>query len=262
MSVLTSPPSQGSHPQHGRAGWRVRNRHAVAVGLTAIIVLAAAPLYALDLGVQGQTWDIIEIDIRGLLMASAARADWAHVTAQIRGSAQHYLDNLPKREASTVSQTRTRWLDPSFSLDQDIRAPVQNARGDWEWQVLYKKGSRFNPLSVQQPHNAMFFFDGAVKAQVAFAAQLIARYPAKLMLVEATGMNPEPIARDLHAPIYTASESMVTRFRIQATPALLFPGEGSQALMLGLTELAAPYSMSQIEQAWSALRTSPSGGSH
>jgi len=224
--------------------------------VAATSLLLTVPAHSVDLGVQGSTWSIIEIDIRELLVESAAHVDWARVTDEVSRSASHYLDNLPRRVTSTVSQTRTRWLDPSFSLDQDIRAPVQNAQGEWHWQVLYHKGLRFNPLSVQRPHNAMFFFDGSVQDQVAVAAQLVSRHPAQLMLVEASGINPEPIAKKLHTPVYTTSAGLAKRFQIQATPALLFPGDGREALLLGLTEFAPPYSTAPVEQAWSALRPS------
>jgi conjugal transfer pilus assembly protein TraW len=233
-----------------------------SIGTAAILLLVSVPVYSIDLGVQASTWPIIEIDIRELLIQSAARADWNSVRDQVSRSAQHYLDNLPRRATSTVSQTRTRWLDPSFSLDQDIRAPIQDAQGEWHWQVLYKKGMRFNPLSVQRPHSAMFFFDGAVQDQIRLATQLVARHPAKLMLVEASGINPEPIAKKLHTPIYTTGAALAERFQIQATPALLFPGDGQEALMLGLTEFAAPYSTAQVEQVWSALRSASTGDPH
>ena len=233
-----------------------------SIVVAAASLLLGAPAYSIDLGVHGTTWPIIEIDIRELLVASAARVDWGQVREKVDRSAAHFLDNLPHRATSTASQTRTRWLDPSFSLDQDIRAPIQDAQGEWQWQVLYRKGTRFNPLSLQRPHTAMFFFDGSDPSQIALATQLVSRYPGKLMLVEASGINPEPIAQKLHTPIYTTSAALAKRFQIQATPALLFPGDGHEALMLGLTEFAAPYSTAQVEQAWSALRPFSLGNPH
>jgi conjugal transfer pilus assembly protein TraW len=230
--------------------------------MAATSLLLTVPAQGVDLGVQGSTWPIIEVDIRELLVQSAARVDWGSVREEVSRSASRYLDNLPRRVTSTVSQTHTRWLDPSFSLDQDIRAPVQDGHGEWHWQVLYQKGMHFNPLSVQRPHNAMFFFDGSVPDQVTVAAQLVSRHPAQLMLVEASGINPEPIAKKLHTPIYTTTAGLAKRFQIQATPALLFPGDGPQVLLLGLTEFAPPYSAKQVEQAWSVLRPPSHGDSH
>lgn len=240
----------------------MRLAFAGAVLAALLAVSAARELNARELGIQGRVWPIVEIDMRELLIASAARADLSRVGKELRESAERYLDNLPKRTLRRAERTETRWIDPSFVLTEDIRAPIKNAQGDWQWGILYRKGTRFNPLSVQRPYNALFFFNGTVKEEAEFAAALIRQYPATLMLVEASGANPEKLALEFGAPVFSATDAMLARFRIQATPALLYPGEGPQSLMLGLTELAPPYSVAQVEQAWPSVRMPNPGGSH
>lgn len=217
-------------------------------------------LHAKDLGVHSRVYDIVEIDIRELLVASAARVDTEEIQEAVRSSAERYLDNLPRRTTSRVASTQTRWLNPSFILDDDIRAPVQNEEGEWEWVVLYRKGTSFNPLSVQRPTNAMLFFDGDDEEQVEFVAAMIEAYPSKVMPVEATGANPEKLAEQLGVPVFTVTDQMRARFQIRATPALLYPGEGAHYLELGMTEFAAPYSTTEAEQVWPSLRTPLPGG--
>lgn len=249
----------------------LRNRQSLAQppsvgrGLLAILLIALAvgsvlPASAKELGVFGKVWGIIEIDIRELLVASAARADIGQVQDELRQSAERFLDNLPKRQLGQVEATRTQWIDPSFVLDDDIRAPIRNAQGEWEWGILYAKGTRFNPLSAQRPYNAMLFFDGAAEDQLTFLTELLERYPGRVMPVEVTGTNPEKLAERLGVPVFSLTDSMMQRFRITATPSLLYAGEGAQSLQLGLTTFAAPYSAEEAERVWPSIRIPISGG--
>lgn len=227
----------------------------------ALLLVSTTVPEAKDLGVHGRVYDIIEIDMRALLVASANRADVDHLQQELRSSAERYLDNLPRRETGRVQRTQTRWLDPSFVLDEDIAAPMQNANGEWEWGVLHRKGTRFNPLTVQRPHNAMLFFDGNDAEQWIFVSKMVEAYPGKVMPVEATGANPERLALELEVPVFSATDQMRARFEIRATPSLLYAGEGPHTLELGMTEFAAPYSLEEAERAWPLLRTPFSGGS-
>lgn len=233
----------------------------LATLLVAGMLGPTAQLAAKDLGVFGRVWDIVEIDIRDLLIASAARADLSKVQDELEKAAERYMDSLPKRPMGVVESTETRWLDPSFVLDDDIRAPMRNAQGDWEWGVLHAKGTRFNPLSMQRPFNAMLFFDGSSEEQVAFVRDILAKYPGKTMPVEATGANPEKLAVSMGVPVFSLSETMMQRFRVTATPSLLYAGDGAHALELGMTAFASPFSTEEVERAWPSIRMSTSGGS-
>jgi len=228
--------------------------------LLALLVVAAGPLFAKDLGVYGRVWDIIEIDIRELLIQSAGRINVQELQDKMRQSAESYLDNLPRRSTLRVTSTRTRWLDPSFVLDDDIRVPIRNEDGEWEWGILHKKGTRFNPLSVQRPRDAMLFFDGEDQDQLKFVEAVVKEFPGKVMPVEATGANPDKLAQKLGVPVFSATDQMRARFRIEATPALLYAGEGEHSLELGMTEFAPPYTTAAAERAWPSIRSPLSRG--
>lgn len=248
----------GGRQQTGKASG-FGGRGLLAALLAALLLTASTSSLARDLGVVGKVWPISEIDIRELLIASASRADLGQLQEELRESAQEYLNSLPKRPMDQASTTRTRWIDPSFVLSDDIAAPVQNARGEWQWRILYKKGTRFNPLTVQRPHNAMLFFNGTASEEVAFVRAVYERYPAKVMLIEATGTNPEKLAKELGIPVFSATETMLGRFRIATTPSLLYAGEGPHALELGLTEFAPPFSTLAVEQVWPSIKIGTGG---
>lgn len=234
-------------------------RQMLAVLLVASLIGPVVPLTAKDLGVFGRVWDIVEIDIRDLLVASAARADLSKIQDQLEQSAERFMDSLPRRQMGRVDSTETRWIDPSFILDDDIRAPMRNAQGEWEWGVLHAKGTRFNPLSVQRPHNAMLFFDGTDEKQVEFVKDLLTQYPGKLMPVESTGANPEKLSIQMQVPVFSLTDSMIRRFKVTATPSLLYAGEGAHSMELGLTTFASPYSAAEVARAWPSIHLSASG---
>ena len=225
------------------------------LSITAGLILLApgAHCRAQNLGVQGKTWPIIEIDMRKFLAEQAAQVNWSRVEDHLRNSAKHYLENLPKRNIPTIGTTTTRWIDPSIILSHNILAPRQNAKGKWYWAVLYPAGMRFNPLSVDRPAQAMLFFDSASRAQRAFVQAALEQYPDRLIPVDVDGNDPEPLTKSWGRPVFEATNAMLTRFPVFAVPALLYPGSGPERLRLGMTAFGPPYSVSQLTAAWPAL---------
>lgn len=223
----------------------------IAVALVIVTPLRASR--ATDLGVQGKTWPIIEIDMRKFLAEQAAHVNWSHVEDKLTHSAQHYLQALPKRDIPTIGTTTTRWIDPSIILSHNILAPQKNATGQWHWAVLFRKGTRFNPLTVERPIQAMLFFDSASRAQRAFVRAALEKYPDRLMPVDVDGNDPQPLTKSWGRPVFEATNAMLARFPVFAVPALLYPGAGAERLRLGMTAFAAPYSPAQLPAAWSEL---------
>lgn len=219
--------------------------------LVGVLLLGMSPAArAVNLGVQGTTWPIIEIDMRALIMQQAAQANWKGVQKELKASAKTYFHSFSKRNAPGVNETVTRWYDPSFTLKNDIWAPEKNAAGNYQWGILYHKGMKVNPLAYERPINAMLFFNGHSKAQVAFVAKAIKDYPSKLMLIEATGMDPQPLALKVHAPVFTETAEMAQRFDLSHTPSLLYPGSGKHKLYLGFTTFAPPFSIKALTNTW------------
>lgn len=230
--------------------------NAKSVLLIAAAIAIVAPLRASrasDLGVQGKTWPIIEVDMRKFLAEQAAHVNWSHVESKLARSAHHYLQALPKRDIPPIGATTTRWIDPSIILSHNILAPQKNAAGQWHWAVLFRKGTRFNPLTVERPIQAMLFFDSASRAQRAFVRAALEKYPDRLMPVDVDGNDPQPLAKSWGRPVFEATNAMLARFPVFAVPALLYPGTGAERLRLGMTAFGPPYSIAQLVHAWSSL---------
>jgi len=212
--------------------------------------LFSAAALAKDFGVQGQVWPIIERDMRELLVASAARVDWAKTQEQAKENAKKYLDRLPKRAMPTVAQYEFRWFDPSIVLLQDIQAPVRQADGSLRWQTLAARGSRVSPLQHVQPTTALFFYDGGNAEQMRLAVNLARRSADYFMFIEAGRGSLRQASEAIGRPVYHANDALLARFEVRALPSLVFPGKGESAGFLGIATFAPPYSDATVRQLW------------
>jgi conjugal transfer pilus assembly protein TraW len=227
----------------------------IACQIAAAAALAAVgQAYAKDYGVLGPLYPIIEVDIRRLVMESAARVDWNSVQQQAKDGARRFLDTLPQRQLPSPARTHTRWLDPSIVITSDIQAPVRQADGSFRWEVIVARGTRFNPLSQVRPHTAMFFYDGANPDQLALLKALLAAQPLVVVPVEAGAGSVRQTSEATARPIFHASDALLSRFQVQELPSLVYPGDGARQMYLGVTAFAPPFDPAAVLRVWSGFR--------
>lgn len=207
---------------------------------------------AMDLGVQGQVWPVTEIDFRQLMLESAGKVDLKAVQDEVKSSADKYFDGMPRRRLPSAEQTHTTFIDPSITVANDIMVPVADPAGDYQWQVLFAKGTKVNPLEKYRPLTAMLYFDGSSEEQLKFVREALAANPMRIVPVEVAGANVKTLSKSFNRPIFYANEEMMARFKVTELPALLYPGSGDMSLFLGLTAFAAPYKQPELEAVWSS----------
>lgn len=227
----------------------------ILLGFT--LAAAASVGFAKDYGVQGNQWPVTEVDVRQLLVASAADVDWSKPQAQIKESANRFLENLPKRQLPLAERTQTAWFDPSIVLTSDIQVPVKQPDGTYAWQVLYPKGTRVNPLEKYRPVTAMLFFDGSQEDQVKFVQQVLAKEPNRIMIIEAGAGDLKKMNETFKRPVFYAQDALINRFQVKYLPSLVHSGEGAQQLFIGVTSFGMPFDANQAIQAWPALTPAP-----
>jgi hypothetical protein len=220
----------------------------VALSITSLGPLGS--LVAKDLGTQGKVYNIVEIDMREILMRSLARVDWDSVEKRRKQAALTYLDRLPRRELPLATRTETQWMDPSIALSQDILIPYKDGSGEYQWRVFYPKGHRVNPLEKSRPNTAMLFFDARVEEQVKWVAQVSAKWPGKVELIELSGSNPDKLSLKVGVPVFHASPPLLARFQIEKSPTFVYPGSGNRSLYIGKTAVAPPYNLAILDAAW------------
>lgn len=226
--------------------------------LTAGLLLLCTSTTAHDLGVQSRVWEILEPDLRQMLVESAARANWDALKDQLTVSAKSYMDRLPKRILSVPTQTHTLWFDPSITLNEDIKAPLPDDAGNYQWGVLFKKGTTVNPLSTARPVTALLAFNGADKEQVEFVKAVLQDHPLDVVPVEATGQNPTELTKALGRSVFIADNAMIARFRVTESPSLIAPGSGDKSLYMGVTAFARPFNPAELNQVWPIRNSSTS----
>lgn len=221
-------------------------------GILALGLALSAWACGHDLGVQGKVWEITEVDIRQLMLESAARANFSQYNESRKDSAARYISNLPRRTMSLADKTDTRWIDPSIEISSDLNGVEENATTkEFQWAPMYKKGTRANPLLVYQPVTAMLFFDGHSDEQLEFVNKVLAEdQHGRIVLVEATGADVGKLATKLGRPVFYANEQMVQRFDLRVAPSLLYTGKGEHQGFLGFTAFAAPFQVSDLKAVW------------
>lgn len=223
----------------------------------ALAIAAVAPSsLAEDMGVFGRVWDIEEIDLRKTLAEQIARVDQAAIQRELETSAKNYLKSLPADYLPKATATRTRWVDPSVVVSQDIYAPIEQPDGRYGWEVLVPAGTRVNPLTEVRPTENMLFFNAKDPEQVDFALAALRARPRNLMLV-ATDGDVGALSAKIQVPVYHSNPSIIERFEIRATPSLLGVGTGERELFLAVTEFESPYDPLLIERAWNGLPDTP-----
>lgn len=218
--------------------------------LVAALLVAVCSAQATDLGVQGKTWPIIEIDFRQLLLESASRADLTAAQKEVTASVDTFFDSFPQRYLLSVETTTTHYIDPSIILSSDIMAPRQNGGGDYQWTTLFPKGKRVNPLEKYRPLTAMLFFDGRDEAQLEFVRAALKANPMGVVPVETAGASVKNLSQSFHRPIFYATDAMMARFNVEHLPSLLYPASGEYALYLGMTAFASPYKTAELMAVW------------
>ncbi|MHB1666157.1 MAG: hypothetical protein ACYCUK_01865 [Thiomonas sp.] len=207
---------------------------------------------ATNLGVQGQTWPIAEVNILKLLVESATQVDWSKVQQGLVKKADDWGDTLPQWNFPQAHVTRTVWFDPAIRLRKPVYGPKKSRSGNYEWGLMYPAGTRVNPLRYERPPSDMLFFNGNVPAQVAFAEAAYKARGAGIYLVETAG-NPEALAKHLDMPVYYANQGILARFPIRKLPTLMGVGTGIHEYDLALTEMAPPYSVATLNADWSGI---------
>ena len=232
----------------------------------AAVLAVAGSAGAVDLGVEGPTYQILEPSFMITLAKRLDGVDWSAVEAKKADDVKDHLRHLPDDGLSTASETRTRYMDPSVVLDREVRAPQRQADGSVKWVVLGQKGDRINPLDRVRPLTRMLVFNPDQPAQRAFALAAKKAYPTLVELLVSSG-DPDKIAKEIGAPVYYAGSKVVARFGLEHAPCLIGPGEGGNAKMIAVTEfgpsdLRADEAGALVKKSWYGLNVNSRGAGH
>lgn len=223
------------------------------IALIVGVLAFSAAVSAKDMGVQGNAWPIIELDVRQMMVESAAKTDWTKAQDAVKESAREYIDRLPKRQLPISEKTVTAWMDPSVEMPQDIQAPIEQPNGMLAWQVIIPKGTRVNPLHQFRPVTAMFFFDGADERQFKLVQEVFSKEKERITFVESGAGSLKVSSEALGVPVFHANDALISRFQVKYLPSMVYPGTGKHSDYLGVTSYGLPFNAIEVLKTWADL---------
>ena len=154
--------------------------------LTSILIFPLSS-QAIDLGKNGKTSEITEIDMRAFMISQASQVDWKTKQKKMVTDKRKWFHDAPATLLPPVSETRTDYFDPSVTLTKDVHYPIYDDKGEIIWYQGYKAGQRVNPLDFVVPSTDFFIFSVNSKKQVEIAKRIHEEYPYKIKLVASEG---------------------------------------------------------------------------
>lgn len=202
----------------------MRYRCHFLIALTLIIALLPVSLKAADLGVNGKTYPIAEMNfltfiqqrLRALSDSGKLSELQVNMATMIKKQA---VRPTPVSGISRANMNATRFFDPSIIAKKTIR--------DQAGRIIVKKGTRVNPLSTVSLRETLIFYDGDDEKSVDFVRERLKacakneadNKPLLLILVKG---DVEKQSKQVAHRIYFDQKGTLTRhFGIVHVPAIV-----------------------------------------
>jgi conjugal transfer pilus assembly protein TraW len=176
-------------------------------------------VFAKDFGNRGANYPVAEESILLMFQKKFAELDLKKEEERMRNIAEERGRNpAPVSGIMPAKETREFWHDPTYILTEDAVLPCGR--------VLYKAGTRVNPLDYMNLDRRLFFIDGREEKQVEWLkGQLLLgsssfdkKIEDRIILV---GGSPPEIQDKLGFEVYfDQGGELTTRFGIRGSPAV------------------------------------------
>jgi len=187
--------------------------------LLAMLLFSLTPIaHAEELGVVGPTYDIAEADLLEVIQSRLGRMEKSGDLARKQGE---YRDRVvgaiekpkPVPGIKATAAKRTYFIDPTWTLDRDIRGA--------DGALLFARGLKVNPLDHVSLREKLVFFDGRDRRQVSFARQLLRNQDRAVKPILVAG-EPLNLMRDWKRRVfYDQGGTLVRRLGIHQVPAVV-----------------------------------------
>ena len=195
----------------------MRHRLITATLLAALLPMSSAVM-ADDLGVVGPTHEIVERDVLELITSKLKQMEQS-------GELAKYQEDYKNKVIASIEHPRpltgfkatetaeTHYYDPSMVTQKDIV--------DVTGKVLYRRGTKVNPLDYIGWNTYLLFVDGRDEKQLAFSKKIVATSdrPVKIVLVAG---EPLALMRKWKSSVYfDQGGKLIKRFAIAQVPAIV-----------------------------------------
>ena len=192
-------------------------RYAFLVTLPCLLLNPGFTL-ANDLGVVGPTYEIAERDLIEVMKDKFRRMEKSGELARLQESyKQRVIEAVekprPVRGVSTTETARTFYVDPTWTLDRDVV--------DEQGKLLFRAGTKVNPLDYAPLTQYLLFFDQREKTQVAFAKRFIEQSKARVKPI-LVGGEPLKLMRQWKREVFYDQGGVLSRkFLLTQSPAIV-----------------------------------------
>jgi conjugal transfer pilus assembly protein TraW len=176
-------------------------------------------VFAKDFGNRGANYPVAEESILVSLQRKFAELDLKKEEERMRSIAEERVRNpAPVSGIIPAKETREFWHDPTYILTEDALLPCGR--------VLYKAGTRVNPLDYMYLDRRLFFIDGREEKQVEWLkGQLLPDSSSGAKKIEdriiLVGGSPPEVQDKLGFEVYfDHGGELTTRFGIRGSPAV------------------------------------------
>jgi conjugal transfer pilus assembly protein TraW len=176
-------------------------------------------VFAKDFGNRGANYPVAEESILLMIQRKLGALDLKKEEERMRSIAEERVRNpIPVSGIMPAKETREFWHDPTYILTEDALLPCGR--------VLYKAGTRVNPLDYMDLDRRLFFIDGREEKQLEWLkGQLLPssssfdkKIEDRIILV---GGSPPEIQDKLGFEVYfDQGGELTTRFGIRGSPAV------------------------------------------
>lgn len=171
----------------------------------------------LDLGTQGPTREIAEVDLIDEMQRRLAGLDWA---ARQREALARFWTNRTFLELPEATADRERRIDPTVVAPRDVTGP--------DGRLIVRAGQRVNPLDRLPFRQRLVVFDATRPGQVAAARRLGRETGGRRVVFLATRLDRaagwqglQDLESALGAPVFLLTPDLRERFGLEAVPAVI-----------------------------------------
>ncbi|WP_240342567.1 TrbC family F-type conjugative pilus assembly protein [Methylococcus sp. EFPC2] len=176
----------------------------------------------LDLGTQGPTREIAEVDLIEEMQHRVAQIDWA---GKKREALAHFWERTTFHELPEATEDRLRQIDLTVTAPREITSP--------DGTLIGRAGQQVNPLDRLPFTQRLVIFDATRPAQVELAKHLGPESAPRRVTYIATRLDRDAgwagldkIESALGAPIYLLPPDLRDRFRLERVPAVVEAKDG------------------------------------
>ena len=181
-----------------------------------LYLVQTSVLHAKDMGSHGVVYPIDEQDpiilIQNKLRSMEKSGDLELHHQELQQKTKAGIERPKPIEGVTKARkNRVFYYDPTYIVAEDIK--------DHRGHILYKKGTKINPLETASLSQSLLFFDGDDEEQVAFAKKKLKDNLVKLVLVNGAPLS---LSEELKIPVYFDQGGLLTKkLGIRHVPALV-----------------------------------------